>query len=453
MMARPRQTIVSLEETPNYHCCSCVVRKAFSCGLDDVTDEHVEHRREWVDSRIVKLATIFAIDIHACARLLIRKSVTPLLFATVIYNLLGCGSPNAIANATDNPVVLLDSYYSDLYAWNEQGGLEQTQLGRGINLGNYLEAPVEGEWSGGRVLIEDDLQRIAAAGFKTVRIPVRWSAHADLTFPYAINARFMARVKEVVGWANNAHLKVILNVHHYTKMMHDPESQQAGHILRLQGIWQQMSEQFPLSEYGHDNLIFELLNEPNSSIDHSDWNNIIARLLTVIWGDMAAQQNDGTTQRTVMIGSANWSQPDDLAKLRLPSSVNARNTIITIHYYKPFHFTHQGAKWVNGADDWIGTRWLGTQSDQAPLIAMFDRVTRWNAQANRGFEIFIGEFGVYSRSVDPDQQKAWTAFIAREAEKRNMSWAYWEYASGFGAYDANKGQWRPKLIEALIPVQ
>ncbi|MFT6985923.1 MAG: endoglucanase [Psychromonas sp.] len=383
----------------------------------------------------------------------LRKRLLPLIFATLSYNLLGCGSSNSSPPETDNTVRLSESYYSDLYAWNEQGGLAQTQLGRGLNLGNYLEAPVEGEWTGGRVLVEEDLQRIADAGFKTVRIPVRWSAHSELAAPYTIDSTFMARVKEVVGWANNTQLKVILNVHHYTEMMDDPENRQTAHILRLQGIWQQISEQFPLSEYPRYNLIFELLNEPNGSIDYDDWNNIIARLLTLIWDDMEAQQNNGSEQRIVMIGTANWGHPDGLTKLVLPNSVDASNTIITVHYYEPFHFTHQGAEWVDGAADWIGTPWLGTASDQAPLIALFDRVTSWNAQPNRGFELFMGEFGVYSRNSAPAQQKAWTAFIAREAEKRNISWAYWEYASGFGAYDADTGQWRPQLIEALIPIQ
>jgi len=66
-MARPRQTIVSLDDTPYYHCCSRVVRKAFLCGIDNSTGENFEHRREWVDSRILELATIFAIDICAYA--------------------------------------------------------------------------------------------------------------------------------------------------------------------------------------------------------------------------------------------------------------------------------------------------------------------------------------------------------------------------------------------------
>jgi endoglucanase len=376
-----------------------------------------------------------------------------LILATLTYNLFGCGSSDYTSSSDNKSVVLPDSNYSDLYGWNDQGGLQQTQLGRGLNLGNYLEAPSEGEWTEGRLLVEEDLQRIADAGFKTVRIPVRWSAHAKSLSPYTIDASFMARVKEVIGWANSAGLKVVLNVHHYTEMMDDPESQQEGHIQRLLGIWQQISEQFPLSEYSQQSLIFELLNEPNGRIDYADWNNIIARVLNVIWVDMSAQQNNGSAQRTVMIGTANWGHPDGLTHLSLPKSVNADNTIITIHYYEPFHFTHQGAEWVDGASDWIGTPWLGTKSDQAPLIALFDRVTSWNAQADRGFEIFMGEFGVYSAYSIPSQQKAWAAFIAREAEKRNISWAYWEYSSSFGVYDPSTGQWRPQLIEALIPVK
>ncbi|MFT6347352.1 MAG: hypothetical protein ACJAYB_000339 [Psychromonas sp.] len=67
MMARPRQAIVSLDDTSYYHCCSRVVRKACLCGIDNMTGENYEHRREWVDARILELASIFAIDICAYA--------------------------------------------------------------------------------------------------------------------------------------------------------------------------------------------------------------------------------------------------------------------------------------------------------------------------------------------------------------------------------------------------
>ncbi|MDO6765249.1 glycoside hydrolase family 5 protein [Agarivorans sp. 1_MG-2023] len=384
----------------------------------------------------------------------LKKLVLVGMFSSAAVMLSACGGEGSSIGAPSDAEVELDaSYYTDTYGWNASGGMAQTQLGRGLNLGNYLEAPNEGEWTGGRLLVEQDLQIIADAGFKTVRIPVRWSNHAGENTPYQIDASFMARVKQVVGWSLAANLKVVLNVHHYEEMMNDGQNQQENHILRLVGMWAQIAEAFPLSEYDEDSLVFELLNEPNGTIGYDDWNDIIGRLTQLIWTTMADEQNNGTEQRTIMIGTANWGHPDGLTQLDLPSSVSADNTIITVHYYEPFHFTHQGADWVQGADEWIGTPWLGTASDQQPLIDLFDRVTAWNAGAGRGFEIFMGEYGVFSQYSDPDHQRAWTAFIAREAEKRNISWAYWEYASGFGAYDPEAGEWRSALIEGLIPAQ
>ncbi len=45
----------------------------------------------------------------------------------------------------------------------------------------------------------------------------------------------------------------------------------------------------------------------------------------------------------------------------------------------------------------------------------------------------------------------WTAFVSREAERRGMAWAYWEFCSGFGVYDPAAGAWREPLLEALLP--
>jgi REP element-mobilizing transposase RayT len=67
MMARPRKTIVNLDDTPYYHCCARVVRKACLCGMDNTTGENYEHRRQWVDAGILELAVIFAIEICAYA--------------------------------------------------------------------------------------------------------------------------------------------------------------------------------------------------------------------------------------------------------------------------------------------------------------------------------------------------------------------------------------------------
>jgi endoglucanase len=325
-------------------------------------------------------------------------------------------------------------------------------LGRGINMGNYLEAEgYEGYWTDERRIDEEnDFPLIKAAGFDSVRIPIRWSDHASTTAPdYTIDEEFRLRVQAVVDGAIAAGLKVVINTHHYTEMMDEPAANLAGHRARLARIWDQIAETFPLSSYPAETLVFELLNEPNGTVGYTQWNQIIAQLTSVIWNDNAETQ----TGRKIMIGTANWGGPSGLEQLSLPAGCTPDNTIITIHWYEPFHFTHQGAEWVAGSNAWIGTRWTGTAADEAPLLSLLDTVTRWNSERGRRFEIYVGEFGAFGAHALPEDRRAWTAFVAREAEARNMSWGYWEFDQGFGAYDRDAGDWRPEIIEALIPVE
>ena len=52
-MPTPRKALVSLEDTLYYHCVSRCVRKAFLCGVDHYTGQSYEHRRDWVESRLL----------------------------------------------------------------------------------------------------------------------------------------------------------------------------------------------------------------------------------------------------------------------------------------------------------------------------------------------------------------------------------------------------------------
>lgn len=373
--------------------------------------------------------------------------LTPAIIAVAL--LIGC--TNQAQTGQNAPNVLGKHYYTDLYRWNQSAGLSHSFLGRGINMGNYLESPsYEGEWNNNAKIMLADFERIKAAGFASVRIPVRWNAHALDVPPYSIEKAFLNRVKVVVDQAMASDLKVVINTHHYNELFYE-KGRFSHHRERLNALWSQVAQAFPLEQYSEDQLVFELLNEPHAEVDSKRWNLLINDLTTLIWDDLASGQNNATGQRKLMIGTAEWGGPFALPQLVLPKSVNADNTIITVHFYEPFKFTHQGAEWVDGADKWTGTRWYGSEKEKKTLYGFLDAVSKWNGKPNRGFEINIGEFGVYSKSSKPEDQTAWTAFIAREAESRGFSWHYWEYSAGFGAYDKSAQSWREPIIRGLIP--
>ena len=66
-MTRPRSEIVSLDDTPYYHCVSRCVRRAFLCGEDRYSGKNFDHRKPWLVDRLTLLGEVFAIDIAAYA--------------------------------------------------------------------------------------------------------------------------------------------------------------------------------------------------------------------------------------------------------------------------------------------------------------------------------------------------------------------------------------------------
>ena len=299
---------------------------------------------------------------------------------------------------------------------------------RGINMGDMLDAPQEGEW--GLSVEEGYFDRIKGAGFDFVRLPVRWNTHAEQERPYTIDPAFFARVDEVVNWALARDLTVIVDFHHYDEMMSDPW----GHKDRFLGIWKQIAEHY--KDYP-SKLLFELLNEPNGQLDASLWNQYIVESLPII--------RETNPTRDVVIGPASSNAYDGLSMLDVPDD---DHLIVTFHYYLPFQFTHQGAEWVDGSDPWLGTTWEAIEAEKAEITRHFDSVADWARR--RRIRILLGEFGAYSRA-DMASRVRWTEFVRSEAERHGFAWAYWEFASGFGIYDPDAKVWREDLLRALIP--
>jgi endoglucanase len=301
--------------------------------------------------------------------------------------------------------------------------------GRGINLGNALEAPNEGEW--GVTLKAEYFEKIHAAGFDSVRIPVRWSAHAGESAPYRIDANFFARVDWAVHQALDNHLIPILNMHHYDGLMDDPQN----HRERFVALWTQIAEHY--SDYP-PSLVLELLNEPHNKLTADIWNSIAAAALATI--------RKSNPTREIVIGPVMWNSINELGGLQLPES--DRHITVTVHYYSPFQFTHQGADFIGpDAQKWLGTKWTGSDSEQQAVGRDFDTAILWAVKHRR--PIYLGEFGSFNKA-EMDSRVRWTAFIASEALRRKMSFAYWEFCSSFGCYDPQKDEWIASLKNALL---
>jgi endoglucanase len=301
-------------------------------------------------------------------------------------------------------------------------------IGRGVNLGNALEAPREGAW--GFSLKAEYFPLIKQVGFDSVRIPVRWSAHAKHEPPYTIDSEFFARVDWALDQAAKNDLVAILNVHHYDELYPNPDE----HLPRLKGLWEQIAARY---RDRSERVLFELLNEPNARLDDRKWNAAIPELLAII------RKNNPT--RGVIVGPANWNNVNELEKLALPES--DRWLIATFHYYEPFQFTHQGASWAKGSDAWRGKTWTASTEELTRLRADFDKAAAWGKRHN--LPIFLGEFGAYS-AADMDSRARWTAVVVHEAEARGFAWAYWEFGSGFGVYDPQRQAWREPLLKSLL---
>ena len=333
------------------------------------------------------------------------------------------------------------------------------KLGKGVNMGNALEAyPNEDSW--GNPIKDEYFTLMKQAGFDTVRIPIRWSTRAQDTSPYTINSDFFNRVDHVVNVALNAGLNVIINIHHFDELISDP----TGKREKFFALWRQISEHY---KDAPDNLLFEVLNEPNGNVEPY-WTDLMTNAIKII--------REKNPTRIIIIGGINWNSIDGLTNLYIPSGDNY--LIATFHFYEPFVFTHQGAEWGGSISNVSNIVWPGPPQTPVPIPSNVDQwikdwlndyntktgdanpassnqiVQRLNTVANwssqKKIPVWLGEFGVYGKYADINSRVRWTHFVRTECEKRNISWCYWEFSSGFGIYNPSTGQWNTELSNALL---
>lgn len=308
-------------------------------------------------------------------------------------------------------------------------------LGRGINLGNMLEAPREGDWG---VRAEPRFIDEATRAFATVRLPVRWSNHAEPTEDATLDGVFAKRVDAVVDALLAKGVHVILNVHHYNQLfgdkLHPNEFGVDADVLetRFLNIWRQLAERY---KNRSPKLVFELLNEPHGRLNGEPWNDLAGKALAIV-----RQTNPS---RAVLIGPGYWNNARDLPKLRMPAD---RNLILAIHNYEPLGFTHQGVRWIVMAQP-VGTSCCD-DAQKKLIVNGLDAAKRWS-DAN-GYPVHLGEFGTVQEAPMPSRE-AYARFVRDAAEARGFGWTYWEFASSsFGVYAPKANRWVEPLRRALL---
>ena len=358
-----------------------------------------------------------------------------------------------------SPAARIDAFRAGTLATRARPDLK-----RGMNFGDAMEAPNEGEW--GVALAASDFDAVKAAGFDHVRIPMRVSSHAGTAPPYAIEPRFQRRMDWAVDQALSRDLAVIIDMHHYVPMMQAP----SAHGARLVGIWRQLATHYKGMPPA---VVYEILNEPTDKLTAEVWNPILQQVFRAI--------REIDPERTVIIEGAHWASAKDLRDtLWVPEG--DKHVVASFHMYAPMYFTHQGfSVWMPPHFGTVGVTFPGPPAKPVrPTAAALsfpesrEFFARYNVEPvatnpggpaaiieqmeiakafkdRTGLPVYLGEFGA-GVNGDTTSRAAWVRVARTEAEKRGFGWGYWDFCHNFAAYGRTLfgGAWIPEIKAALV---
>jgi endoglucanase len=304
---------------------------------------------------------------------------------------------------------------------------QNRRLGRGVNIIGY--DPLWANRDQARFK-ERYFKQLKDAGFNSVRINLHGFRHMDAAKDWALRDAWWQTLDWVVEQATAQGLLAILDLHEFGTLGDNPEANKPKFL----AFWRQVAARY---QKAPESVLFEILNEPSKKLTPELWNTYLAEALAII--------RQSNPSRAVIVGPAFWNGIDHLKELELPET--DRNLIVTVHYYLPMEFTHQGASWTAHKDK-SGIEWLGTDAERQKVKDDFGKAVSWAKAHSR--PIFLGEFGAYDRA--PTESRArYTDCVARTAEANGWSWAYWQFDSDFILYDIPHDKWVEPILRALIP--
>ena len=327
-----------------------------------------------------------------------------------------------------------------------------SQLKIGWNLGNTLDATggmgilSETSW-GNPKTSKEMIDKIKEGGFNAIRIPVSWGTHMGSAPEYVVHKVWLDRVKEVVDYAIDNDMYVILNTHHeewyFPNRLNLVEDR-----AQLTALWTQVATYF---EAYDEHLIFEGLNEPRLRETSLEWNGgdaesrEVVNILNQTFVDAVLSTGGNNTLRHLIVPTyAASPEVNAMKEFKLPTGTD--KIIVSIHAYFPYNFALN----QTGTDKFDVTN----SSDTADIDYLFKNIDTYFL--SKGIPTIIGEFG----SMNKDNLEArvqCASYYVSKAKEYGVPCFWWDNnlftgeGEKFGLFDRRKLEWGyPEILDALM---
>ncbi|KQM66224.1 MULTISPECIES: glycoside hydrolase family 5 protein [unclassified Sphingomonas] len=354
----------------------------------------------------------------------------------LVVNCSGAGSASGTVSAAPTPAPTATATPTPSPSPTLTATQFAAQMAPGWNLGNTLEAigtapapattSQETAW-GNPAASQALLNAVAAAGFKSIRVPVSWKQYADAND--RIGSAWFDRVAQVVDQARQAGLVVIINVHWDGGWLQPTYADQGVANARLKTFWTQIATRF--RDYD-DHLLFAGTNEV---MVKDNYNAPTAEHCAVqngfnkVFVDAVRATGGGNANRYLIVQGFNTNIDHTIAcNSTLPTDSVVGRMMMEVHYYDPYDFAlnEKSTIWQWGAgatDPKAAQAWANEQY----VDATFQKVKV--AFGDRGIPVILGEYGAIAKTeYDPTgkYRTEWDRYVTRSAVQHGMVPIYWD---------------------------
>ncbi|MCL2444162.1 MAG: glycoside hydrolase family 5 protein [Treponema sp.] len=318
----------------------------------------------------------------------------------------------------------------------------------GFHINNPTLSQLETEWDN-PVTTKENITAIKNAGFNAIRIPVTW--HKVIDDNFIIWPDWMARVTEVVDYAVDNDMYIILNTHHDEEIFKFTNADVEKSLIVFRKIWEQIADNF--KDYD-EKLIFEALNEPRTKGNSVEWEGGNARERSNInrhyqvFVDVVRASGGYNRKRMLMITPHGAKPvPAALRGFTLPNDPEPGRLIVSIHSYQPenFAFPVDEMPWAT-ATTWSKNK----RSDTYPITAPIDFI--YKTFVSKGIPVIIGEFGAGNKN-NITARAEWAEFYVSYARSKNIPCFLWDMGQESQSSILNRSNSTflfPEYVQALL---